>query len=158
MVCRRYRKGGGRRDCTPHRMEEEALLELLARVLRHLAGERSAVPLPAGAAPVPGLEGRLEECRQVSGALYRDRAAGRLTEEEFQELFQENRARRRRLEALQRAQTPTPPPELDLTHLTRGTALALVERVVVEEGRRAEIRFSFRRPRAGGPMGSGHPL
>lgn len=149
MVCRTYRKEG--RRCTPHRVEEAVVTGAAAAVLRRLVRE-----LPPEVFSVrPEREERartltraLEECRRVSACLYRDRASGRLTEREFQELFEENRARRSRLEGLRAGNVPkTGRP--DLSVITRGIALALIQKVQIEEGRQVEIHFRFRRPAEG---------
>ena len=149
MVCRTYRREG--QCCTPHRVEEAAVtgavVAVLQRLVRELPPEVFSVR-PEREERERALTRALEECRRVRACLYRDRASGRLTEGEFQELFEENRARRGRLEGLRAGNVPkTGRP--DLSVLTRGMALALVQRVQIEEGRQVEIHFRFRRPAEG---------
>ncbi|MBS6216952.1 MAG: recombinase family protein [Clostridiales bacterium] len=166
MVCQGYRRG--RERCTSHRIREDAVLSALGERLRVLArqidpaelAERTLPRSADGTAHRAELERAVQACRRRTGHLYRDQEEGVITRTEFQELLLENRRRRAELEHRLDAFPPVSgsDPEqwaervretLAFTPLTRPAVLALVDRVLVEEGKAVEIRFRFSLPEAG---------
>ncbi len=170
MVCQGYRKGGRLRLCSSHCVREDRVIEAIREKLRELARQLDAESLgtPRGLDAarrqidqrVRTLERQLEQCRQVGSSLYRDKALGVLTEEEFTELFDENRRRRVELErqledCRKQAESRTDREEwmervrelLAFETLDRGTVLTLVEKVLIHQDKTIEILFRFRKPK-----------
>lgn len=168
MVCQGYRKGGRLKLCTPHRVREDRVLETIYAELIRLTREVDWQRLEATAGE-EGVEERyhrqreqmiqkLERQRNIMASLYRDRAAGQLTEEEFWELFCRARDERSRLEKgmcrlsmpeqEERHETAKERVEKMLSFTTpeRGTLVALVDRILVRQDKTIEIFFRFLLP------------
>lgn len=151
MVCQGSRRGG---CASSHCVREDAVIESIRRRLAELAagtGRRAAPPPLSKPLPEAGAAA-MARWTDAAGRLYRDRAAGLLTEEEFRALL--NEARRARAaaeryrsqaggacEAARQAET--------LERLDRDTLTALVERVAVHREKALEVFFRFCRPEAG---------
>lgn len=164
MVCQGYRRSGRLGLCTAHRVREDAVLEGIRGRLAALAAGLDGAALAAATAATRDEEGErrralereVERCRRTADSLYRDRISGTLEEEEFAELFQANRDKRRaaqaRLVALERqnldgaAWGRRVEELLRFEELTRPVLLALVERVVIYPDKRAEVCFRFACP------------
>lgn len=168
MVCQGYRKGGRLKLCTSHSVREDLVLESLCQQLRLLVQpikeEELGWPGPRDAEQArlarrgKLLERQIEECRQVSASLYRDKATGVLEEDEFVELFTENRGRRACLErqrenCCQRSESETEEEWrqrvrqiLRFESLERGVLTELVEKVLIHEDKEIEVQFRFCKP------------
>jgi len=169
MVCQGYRKGGRLHLCGSHCIREDAVIEAVRSQLEQLASELDARRLEEPESPETGekqfkrqldtLERKLEQCRQIGSSLYRDKATGLLTQEEFTELFEENRQQRARLEKDKQRLQEQMEQERDeddwmdrvremlrFEVLDREIVLALVERVDIKENKDIEITFRFQKP------------
>lgn len=155
--------------CTSHLMREDKVIESIRQKLRELAQQLDADDLEEKTRPDNGqaqveqqrkkLERQYESCKQVGSSLYKDKVAGILTEEEFQELFEENRELRKRLEeqlgqCSDQIESMADQSEwreqirklLSFDELDRGTLAALVEKILIYEDKTMEIVFRFRKP------------
>lgn len=169
MVCQGYRAGGRLHLCTAHLMREDKVIESIRQQLRELARQLDADTLEETTRPDRGqaqteqwkrkLEQQYENCKRIGSSLYRDKVAGTLTEAEFQELFEENRDERKRLEEqLERCNSQMEHEAdqsewkeqvrkfLSFDELDRGTLTALMEKILVYEDKTLEIIFRFRKP------------
>lgn len=169
MVCRGYRMGGRLRLCTSHLMREDKVIESIRQQLRGLAQQLDADALEEATRTDIGrsqaeqrkkyLEKQYEDCRQIGSSLYRDKVAGTLTEAEFQELFEENREQRKRLEeqleqcdgqieseANQDEWRERVRKLLSFDEVDRGTLAALIEKILIYEDKTMKIIFRFRKP------------
>ena len=150
MVCQGSRRGG----CpSSHCMREDAVIETIRRRLAELAAgiSRQAEP-PQGQSRGEGESRAINRWTEAAGLLYRDRAAGLLTEEEFRALLGAARRAREAAEFCRHqasvAREAARQAEA-LERLDRDTLTALVERVVVHQDKNLEVVFRFRRPEAG---------
>lgn len=169
MVCQGYRKGGRLRLCSSHLMREDQVIESVRQKLRELARQLDADDLEEKTRPEGGqaqaeqrkknLEKQYENCKRVGSSLYKDKVAGTLTDDEFQELFEENREQRKRLEEQLELCSRQMESEADqgewreqirkllsFDELDRGTLTALVEKILIYEDKTMEIVFRFRKP------------
>ena len=93
------------------------------------------------------MEGELRLLRQAGAALYRDRAAGVLDQEEFTALLEENCRAAQLVEVrLAALSPPESPPAVLPDLLARSALLTLVERIELGEGGALTISFRFRDP------------
>lgn len=169
MVCQGYRKGGRLHLCTSHLMREDKVIESVRQQLRELARQLDADALEEKTRPDNGqaqaeqwrkkLEKQYESCKQVGSSLYKDKVAGVLTEEEFQELFEENRELRKRLEEQleqydRQVEGVVDQDEwreqirklLSFDELDRSILTVLIEKILIYEDKTMEIIFRFRKP------------
>ncbi|MEQ2455840.1 recombinase family protein [Flavonifractor hominis] len=165
MVCQGYRRSGRLGLCTAHRVREDAVLEGIRVRLAELGAGLNGTELAAATAAAKhsgggqqrrALEREVERCRRAADSLYQDRLSGVLEEEEFAELFQANRDKRRaaqaRLAALEQQKADEADWEKRVEHLlrfeelTRPVLLALVERVEVHADKRVKLYFRFAEP------------
>ena len=149
LVCRSSRKTGA---CSSHRIPERKVLAALKGELERLtAGIELSLLLPPPSRESDkarlALEGELRLLRQAGAALYRDRAAGALDQEEFSALLEENRRAARLVEVrLAALSPPESPPAVLPDLLARSALLTLVERIELGEGGALTISFRFRDP------------
>ena len=131
----------------------DAVIETIRRRLAELAAgiSRQAEP-PQGQSRGEGESRAINRWTEAAGLLYRDRAAGLLTEEEFRALLGAARRAREAAEFCRHqasvAREAARQAEA-LERLDRDTLTALVERVVVHQDKNLEVVFRFRRPEAG---------
>ena len=150
MVCQGSRRGG---CISSHCLREDAAIETIRRRLAALAAGMSWQAEPPQEQPHREAEGKpMEHWTDVAGQLYRDRAAGLLTEKEFLALLEEARRAREAAERVQSqagAACEAARQAERLERLDRDTLTALVERVVVHQDKTLEVLFRFREPEAG---------
>ena len=161
LRCQRYASSGQEKRCTRHAVRLDALVALVSERLRHYVQEnclpegRMKLPMPRDARR-EALEGerrrraaRLDKAGRTWRQLYRDRAAGILSTEQFmalnQEVLEEKSRLERRLAELDRELAELPPPAgraevlkrvrdlLKLETVPRALFAALIETVEVGE-------------------------
>lgn len=170
MVCRGYRSMGRLRLCTAHCVREDLVLRAIRLKLRQMVQLLDLEALANAIRPDDGdgqrrrqiasIQRKIERCKQVSARLYQDRAAALLREQEFLELFEQNRAERTQLERqleeyAQRDRLEEPAARytekirqvLAFDTLERGILASLIERVFIHEDKTIQLEFCFSEPK-----------
>ncbi len=169
LVCQGYRKGGRLKRCASHRVREDRVMEGIRAQLTEISQSVDWVRLDEAAGVEKKAdshrrrqaqtEQKLEQQKELMARLYRDRAAGSLTEAEFSDLFQRARNRRDQLERqlcqmavleeTEREETAEAHIRRMLSDpaLDRGLLASLIQQVRIHQDKTVELVFRFSKPR-----------
>lgn len=169
LVCSRWRKNAGLGICTSHCIRESLVEDIVRSALRKSAESVSASEILSSVRIsldnnhserllAEQLKHKLNICAQTLLSLYKDKASGAVSQEEYAELsaavHTERAAYLRQLDELNAAVCQPSPDSLSeslkalvsFEHPDRSTLLLLIDKIYIGKSKEIELHFKFCNP------------